>query len=388
MTTQKISPQAQARQKAIRDITVYGMIMDAILSAIKISTGFITMSTALVADGLHSLSDMVTDIFVLIVNRYAHNDPDDDHPYGHARYETVGTLILGLSLITVGLFMANNYLMQLINNTITTHASTWALAIAALSIAGKEWQYRFTLKVAKKVRSTLLEANAWHSRSDAFSSVVVLFGIAATLYGYPQVEVIAALFVAYLIARMGTKMAWGALEELMDKGLEKGQQDALLDALVRIPSIINVHQLRTRRMSNHILLDAHVQVAPDISVSEGHQINEFAMSKLRKIEPDLKDITLHIDHEEDDDFNEGGPLAPLRPEIEAYLARYVHLNRYHEMTVHYDQQTVQLVLLFEATPDAACYEDCNAAIAGATWLTKISLIQPIASFSDNAEDDQ
>lgn len=388
MTAPKISSHAKNRQKAIRDITVYGMVMDAILSATKISVGFVTASTALVADGLHSLSDMITDIFVLIVNRYAHNDPDDDHPYGHARYETVGTLILGLSLITVGLFMAANYLSQLINNSITTHGSGWALAVAAVSILGKEWQYRFTLKVAKKVRSSLLEANAWHSRSDAFSSVVVLFGIAATLYGYPQVEVIAALFVAYLIARMGTKMAWGALEELMDKGLEKSHQDTLFDTLVRIPSIIGVHQLRTRRMSNHILLDAHVQVAPHISVSEGHQINEFAMSELRKIEPDLKDITLHIDHEKDEDMDNDWTLAPLRPEIESYLAAFDFLQHYNEMTVHYDQQSVQLALQFDNTPDARCYEECQTAIAGADWLTNITLTQKITSFSNRESSDQ
>lgn len=388
MTTQNTSPHSQVRQKAIRDITLYGMVMDGVLSATKIAVGFVTTSTALIADGLHSLSDMITDIFVLIVNRYAHNDPDDDHPYGHARYETVGTLILGLSLITVGVLMAANYLSQLISNNITTHGSSWALVIAAVSILGKEWQYRFTLKVAKKVRSSLLEANAWHSRSDAFSSVVVLFGIAATLYGYPQVEIIAALFVAYLIARMGTKMAWGALEELMDKGLEKSQQDALFDTLVRIPSIINVHQLRTRRMSNHILLDAHVQVAPHISVSEGHQINEFAMSELRKVEPDLKDITLHIDHEEDDDVDEDWVLAPLRPEIEGYLARYELLPHYQEMTVHYDQQTIHLSLQFDNPPDPRCYEECQAAIAGADWLTSITLSQKITSFSGDGASDQ
>lgn len=375
---------ADFRQKAIHTVTLYGMVMDLTLSVAKILSGVVVNSTALIADGLHSLSDMLTDILVLIVNKLAHEDPDEDHPYGHARFETVGTLLLGVVLLSVGATMGLEYGGQLLNNEISTHPSKWALLIVFISLIGKEWQFRFTMKVAKKVRSSLLEANAWHSRTDSFSSFIVLIGISATLLGYPQIEIISALFVAYLIARMGSKMSWGALQELMDKGLTNEQQKVLLDSLKNTQGIVSVHQLRTRKMSNQILLDAHIQVASRISVSEGHQINEYAMSKLREIEPELQDITLHIDHEADDLVCEW-KLAPLRHEIEDYLLKFNSLKNYSSITVHYHNQNVCLELLFTQEINEMVRVECQQAIDESNWLKEIKLIQLDAIYYKNTE---
>jgi len=365
---------SKTRQKAIHEVTVYGMLMDLILSVAKIVSGYMVSSTALVADGIHSFSDMLTDILVLIINRFSHEDPDEEHPYGHARFETAGALILGAVLFLLGASMALEYGKQLLDQQITTLPSQIGLLVVLMSILGKEWQFRFTMTVAKRVNSSLLEANAWHSRTDSISSIVVLIGLAATIAGFPIIEILAAIFVAFLIGRMGFKMGSEAIQELMDKGLTYSQQQLLKNTLKDVPGIESVHMLRTRRMANQIFLDAHIQVASRISVSEGHQINEYAMSRLREVEHDIRDITLHIDHEPDDNFIHL-QLAPQRQEIEDFINQYPGISGYQRLVIHYINQAVELELCFDNLPDNSLHEQCRLAIDNANWLSEIRIFQ-------------
>lgn len=364
----------EQRQKIIHNITLYGMIMDIILSGLKVFVGILVHSTALVADGIHSLSDMVTDIFMLIINKISHAEPDDDHPYGHARFETLGTVMLGMVLFAVGVFMGIEYVNQLISQEARALPSWWALLVVVLSLAGKEWQFRFTLSAAKKARSAMMEANAWHSRSDALSSLVVLIGIGATLAGYAQVEVVAAVFVAILIAHMGFKLAWDAVNQLADKGIEPELQAEIEKDIRSIAGVVDVHMLRSRLMGNQIFIDVHIQVDEQVSVSEGHQIGEWVMGKLHQTHPDLKDITLHIDYENDLEAGEPIPeeLAPLRPDIEQYLQRFPKLSTYDTLQIHYYRQTAILELTFRAKPEGIDQE-IKEAISQAEWLTDIKL---------------
>jgi len=384
MTTTK-PVDSKVRQKAIHNITVYGMLMDLVLSFTKIVSGYMVSSTALVADGIHSFSDMLTDILVLIINRFSHEDPDEEHAYGHARFETAGTLILGIILFLLGASMAFEYGQELLQQQISTLPSQIGIVVVILSIVGKEWQFRFTMKVAKKVNSSLLEANAWHSRTDSISSIVVLIGLGATIAGYPVIEILAAIFVAFLIGRMGFKMASDAIQELMDKGLTHSQQELLKNTLKSVPGIVSVHMLRTRRMANQIFLDAHIQVASRISVSEGHQINEYAMSRLREFERDIRDITLHIDHEPDDSYIQL-KLAPQRREIENFIKQYPELAAYRTLIIHYINQSVELDICFDKLPTDEIKHQCRLAIENANWLSEIRLSQQHQTFQKGAND--
>lgn len=363
------------REKIVHNITVYGMVMDIFLSAAKLIIGAIYHSPGLVADGVHSLSDMLTDIFVLVINRFAHDAPDEEHPYGHARFETVGTVLLGAILLLVALGMGYEYAQQLISKHSPVQPSAWALVIVVLSLFGKEWQYRFTLAAARKVNSPMLEANAWHSRSDAFSSLVVLVGVSATLLGYPLVETVAALLVAVLIGKMGFSLSWNALHQLTDKGLTAEQHAICIEALQNTPGVVNVHMLRGRLMSHQIFIDVHIQVSASISVSEGHQIGELAMVNVRNALRDVKDITLHIDYEADDAmcFIE---YAPLRNEIEQALKAYPTLNSFEKLQIHYRKQRVDLELSFTEAPDTAKLTDEIKTMQKAySWLRHIKCLQ-------------
>ncbi|AJQ95183.1 putative Co/Zn/Cd cation transporter [Gynuella sunshinyii YC6258] len=332
----------------------------------------------MIADALHSFSDLISDILILVINRFSHNDPDENHPYGHARFETLGTVLLGSILLIVGISMGYEYGSDLINTTSDVQPSWFSLAIVFISLLCKEWQYRFTLVAAKKIRSPLLEANAWHHRSDAFSSLVVFIGVLSTLAGYPIVETIAALFVAVLISKMGFSLAWDAIQQLVDHGISAELKNEISKTLSSIPGVRNTHMLRGRLMSNHIFIDAHIQVASDISVSEGHQIGDWAMRKLRASQQDVQDITLHVDYEADN-VSESPTLAPLRPEIESALKNYPALSHYDDLIIHFYQQKVHTVLIFNEF-DECIYEEAERAIEEISWLDSIRILKQIRTY--------
>ena len=232
--------------------------IDAVLTVFKLLVGILARSPALIADALHSLSDLGTDILALVLGKLAQHGPDEDHPYGHARYETMGTAVLGTALIMVALGIGVENVKALIHGDSST--PHWAALIAvAISIVSKEGLFHYTMKYAKLTRSNLLEANAWHSRSDSLSSVVVFIGIVCSLAGFPFVEYLAALGVAALIGKMGAQLAWDAVQDLIDRGVSTEQQQAYKQTLQRVEDIIDVHLLRSRIMGSDVFIDAHVK---------------------------------------------------------------------------------------------------------------------------------
>lgn len=364
------APTDKERASTITAITLYGMLMDIFLSIIKLCVGFLFHSPGLIADGMHSFSDMVSDIFVLIINRFAHDEPDVQHPYGHARFETLGAAIIGLMLILVAAGLGFEYVQDLFYLQSHAQPSFVALAVVVLSLLGKEWQFRFTMKAAKRINSKLLEANAWHSRSDALSSLVVLFGVAATLAGFPLVETVAAIVVALMIGKMGFELSWDALQQLLDTGLSEEQHNTCLKALAETDGVIDVHMLRGRLMSHQIFIDVHIQVAPQLSVSEGHQIGEWAMKNVKQALADVKDITLHIDYEEDDHLCIL-EFAPLRPQIEKALQDFPTLCQYQQLDIHYCKQQVSLELEFKQAPGDLLNTEINEMTDQYNWLQNV-----------------
>lgn len=242
------------------------------LSAAQFAVGVLSHSQALVADAAHSLSDLVGDGVVLLAARHSHKDADAGHPYGHQRFETAAALALGALLLAVGAGMVWAALGRLENPAAIPQVHAIALWVALGTLAAKELLFRYMLAVAKRVKSSLLVANAWHARSDAASSLVVALGIAGNLAGYAILDPIAAAIVGFLIGRMGWKFGWSALDDLMDHAADDEEVAAIRRTLQQTPGIQGVHDLRTRKMGDMVIVDAHIEVDAALSVEQGHAI--------------------------------------------------------------------------------------------------------------------
>jgi cation diffusion facilitator family transporter len=308
------------RYQATRRVTVIGAILDLVLGVAKIATGHLAGSQALAADGVHSLSDLATDFMVIWAAREASREPDENHPYGHQRIETLGTIVLGIVLVVVAIGIAWDAAGSALGGKVTTPGIA-ALIVAAASVFSKEAIFRYTMKVANQLDSGLLRSNAWHSRSDALSSVVVIVGVAGSIMGYTYFDALAAIVVAAMILWVGGKMTWSGVEDLIDTGVQPGKVRKIEETVNDVHGVRDIHDLRTRRMGNEIYLDGHVRVDPRVSVSEGHRIGEAVRHRLSREFSDITDITIHIDAEDDASYQKSAHL-PLRKDTDALLNEY------------------------------------------------------------------
>lgn len=309
-------PAHPVRFAAARKSTWVSIIINLILTLMQVLAGFFGKSQSLMADGLHSFADLVSDVLVLFANRHGNKHADADHPYGHARIETAASLILGASLaaLGIGLLIAAGVRLQHPEHVQAVHPFT--LWVAIIALAAKEGMFRYMLAVAQRVRSQMLVANAWHARSDAASSLVVIVGIIGNLLGYTFLDLVAAAVVGVMIAHMGIKFSRDALLELVDTGLDEDEVRAIRNTLKSTPGVMGLHELRTRKMADNALVDAHIMVDPKISVSEGHFIAEAARIAVLK-HHQVMDVMVHIDPEDD---------ARARPNL--------HLPQRHLLLAH------------------------------------------------------
>jgi len=266
------SHSAAQRSAAASRSTWVSVAVNVILSTTQIVVGVLAKSQGLIADGIHSLSDLVADFVVLFAGHHSQKDADEDHPYGHHRFETAASLALGVILLAVGVGMLWSALQKLQSpDTIpTVHASALWVAFAAL--VSKELLFRYMLRVAKAVKSSMLVANAWHARSDAASSLVVAIGLIGNLAGYPLLDPIAALIVGFMVAKMGWSFGWDALHDLMDRAVDEEEVQAIRQTLLSTPGVAGVHDIRTRKMGDMIVVDAHLEVDATMTVEAGHNI--------------------------------------------------------------------------------------------------------------------
>ncbi|MCG7199899.1 cation diffusion facilitator family transporter [Marinobacter pelagius] len=353
-TVSTASPAQEAlnrEMKAASRVTIIGMILDAVLGFIKVIGGALFNSQALLVDGIHSFTDVASDLVVLGVMRISRQEPDENHPYGHQRIETFGTLLLGSILIAVGAALAWENVLRLLAGGISDVPGWPVLVAAALSVAGKEWIYHYTRHVGKAIRSDLIIANAWHSRTDAFSSVVVLFSTIGAMMGWEWLDVLAAVVIALIIIHIGWKFTWDSVKELVDTGLSREDTETLKAIARDTDGVRNVHELRSRRMGHDILLDIHLVVRPDISVSEGHQIGMQVVSGMRDALDNIRDINFHIDAENDEEQLPTSERLPSRQEIRHTLEdRIGELPANSRLRLHYLKNKVHLELFFD-NPD-------------------------------------
>lgn len=287
------------RQRLAKHSTWVSIYVNLLLTVVQIAVGWLARSQALMADGLHSLSDLVSDGVVLFATRHAGKDADEDHPYGHARFETAASLFLGGVLMVVGVGMCWTAAEKLQDSANIPRVAPLALWLALFALVAKEALFRYMLAIGERLRSSLLIANAWHARSDAASSLVVALGIAGNLAGFHLADTLAAAAVGFMVARMGWQFGFDAFSDLTDRGLEPDAVAAIRQTLLDTPGVDDVHELRTRKMGDFAVVDAHLRVAPNLSVSEGHRIAESARQAVQRRHRSL-DVLIHIDPEDDD----------------------------------------------------------------------------------------
>jgi cation diffusion facilitator family transporter len=282
------------RAKATQQSTLVSVVVNLLLSLGQITTGLIAGSQGLVADGIHSLSDLVADFVVLFAAHHSKKEADEDHPYGHHRYENAASLVLGGLLLAVGLGMIWAAAHKLAVPEDIPKVRIAALWVAVIALLAKESLFRYMLRVGERVRSSMLIANAWHARSDAASSLVVAGGIVGNLAGYPLLDPVAALIVGLLIVKMGFGFAWTALHDLMDRGVDTETLNGIRAMLLNTPGVLGLHDLRTRKMADLIVVDVHLEINGNISVREGHDIADEAERRIRRAFPVLTVMT-HVD---------------------------------------------------------------------------------------------
>jgi cation diffusion facilitator family transporter len=274
--------------------TWISVVVNVLLTITQITVGLLAKSQGLVADGIHSMSDLVADFVVLFASHHSKKDADADHPYGHQRFETAASLVLGVLLLAVGVGMLWSAVHKLESPETVPQVHIVALWVAGAALVAKEALFRYMLAVAKRVKSSMLVANAWHARSDAASSLVVGVGITGNLLGFPILDPIAALIVGFMVAKMGWSFGWDALQDMMDRAVDDEEVGAIRQTLTDTPGVSGVHDVRTRKMGDMIIVDAHIEVDATLSVEAGHDIAVAAQQRVMQHHRVLHLMT-HVD---------------------------------------------------------------------------------------------
>ncbi len=335
---------------AAQKVTWIGAVTNAVISILKLIIGSIFNSAALVADGIHSLSDLATDFMVVLILRISGKGPDESHPWGHGHFETVGTALLGSLLIAVAGALAYESLVFLFS-TAEFQIPEWpALIVAILSVLSKEWIYRYTLAVGKAVKSELLIANAWHSRTDALSSIIVFIGVLGAMAGFPWLDSIAAAMVAIFVAKIGWDLTWNSFKQLVGTALPIEQVTQFRNKILAIEGVKDVHDFKTRTMGSQKLLEFHIQVCPWLSASEGHHIGVQVCNKLKE-DQEVGHIIFHIDTygQQEESTEPDQPALPHRqlitPIIKTTLKKALGNPEFHRINLYYQQGQVDIDIL-------------------------------------------
>lgn len=282
------------REAATKRSTWVSVVVNLCLTFSQVVAGVISGSQGLIADGIHSLSDLIADFVVLLAVHHSKKEADEHHHYGHQRYENAASMVLGGLLLAVGVGMIWSAAHKLEAPETIPTVHILALWVALAALAAKEMLFRYMLAVAERVRSSMLVANAWHARSDAASSLVVAIGIGGNLLGFPLLDPIAALIVGFMVGKMGWSFFWEALHDLMDRAATEDQVAGIAAEILATPGVLGLHELKTRKAGDMILADVHLEVDGSLTVAEGHEIARNAKLQVMAKHPVLYLMT-HVD---------------------------------------------------------------------------------------------
>ncbi len=306
MVKHELTPEEQhdlsLHVREVKRVTWVALIINILLSAFKITAGTIGSSQAVAADGVHSISDTSTDLAVLIGVRYWSAPPDETHPHGHRRIETVITLLIGLVLALIAVGLSYNAIVTL-GVEHTESPDMIALVAALVSIFIKETLYQWTVYVGRKADSPAVVANAWHQRSDALSSIPAALAVGGAIYRseWYFLDHIGAVLVSLLILHAACKIAWPALKELTDHGAPEDASKRIEEICLSTDGVIQIHKIRTRRIGPGLQVDLHIQVKESLSVRQGHDISEMVKSRLREEGPRVIDAIIHLEPFDDEE---------------------------------------------------------------------------------------
>lgn len=291
----------EERVKAIYRVTLVGTAVNVVLTIAKLLAGIFGRSSAMVADAVHSASDFATDLVVLVFVKISAKPKDDDHDYGHGKYETLATLIIGLALaaVGIGIFVSGaRSIAHVLGGGTIPSPEPIALVAAVVSIVAKEWLYRYTVAVGRRVESSSVIANAWHHRSDAFSSIGTLIGIGCAYFlggKWRIADPIAAIVVAALIVKVAIGLVRSGLDELLEKSLPADVENEILEILTANPAVTMPHNLRTRRIGSGIAIDAHIRVDGNMTVLDAHKLTIVIEKALKERFGDNTIVSLHVE---------------------------------------------------------------------------------------------
>lgn len=286
--------ESHVRFQAARKSTWVSVVVNCFLTLGQIITGIFSGSQGLIADGIHSLSDLIADFVVIVANNKSKKEPDEDHNYGHFRYENGASLILGSLLFIVGLGMLWSAINKIHNPDTIPQVHIIALWVALIALVFKELLFRYMLAVATRVKSSMLVANAWHARSDAASSLVVALGIIGNLLGFKFLDPVAALIVGLIVAKMGYSFMSDSLHDLMDKAVDSDTEKEIKSTLLATEGVLGVHDFKTRKVGDLIIVDVHLDIDSHLSVKEGHDIAVNARKRVLENHRVLNVMT-HVD---------------------------------------------------------------------------------------------
>ncbi|OJA00929.1 cation transporter [Rickettsiella grylli] len=310
-----------ARYHQTRAIALWGGLKNLLLAGLKIIFGIIGHSHGLLADGVHSLSDLMVDLLVIIASKFGNKAADENHPYGHGRIETAATVLLAILLALAALAIIVNAVTTIHRIHVKETPSQIVLWIALSSILLNELIYFWTKHIAIQIKSNLLMSNAWHHRSDSFSSMAVAFGVVGAWLGFPKLDAVAAIVVGLMILKTAWNFGWYSIRELVDTALSTEETEKIKRFIKKVSGVKAIHQLRTRSIAGSIFCDVHVLVDPFITVSEGHYIGQEVEKRLIASFPDITDVTVHIDTE-DDELTSPSYNLPDRPTLQKMLLHY------------------------------------------------------------------
>lgn len=284
----------QEREQKIRSVTLQGALINILLMIFKILTGILVKSSALIADGIHSLSDLATDFVILLGTRFSNRPADESHPYGHRKIETLSSLLVASVLMAVGvgfIWTAGTS----ISRKEVNFPGIALLLVAGISVVSKEYVFYKTRKIAQKTHSAALYANAWHHRSDSFSSLAVLAGGVAGLIGWGYADSAAAILVGIMVMGVGGKIFYDNLVELTEHAADSNSVKTIEKVLSEEKMLSGFHALRTRSFGGELFLDVHILVDPSLSVLESHDITVDLEKKINEKLSKPANILIHIE---------------------------------------------------------------------------------------------
>ncbi len=331
-----------------KKVTYLGMGCNLFLALLKLILGIISRSSALIADAIHSFSDLVTDFVCIWSLKHAEEPEDEEHPYGHGRIESFGTAIIGVLLVVVGVGIIISVVEHLLSSPLEV-PTPLAIVGALISIFVKEGLFQYTKKEGLRINSKIVIANAWHHRTDSISSVAALVGIVGAQLGYPFLDPIAALVVSAIIIKAGSDITYEAYNDLIDTSASEEMKKKIIDIIVKTDGVRAFHDLRSRIIGGKIWLEVHVVVQPRISITEGHTISELVKSRLIKELDEVYDVIVHADAEDDReaiiyDFKRKKTDSEIREIVDNTPLK----GSSFKSTIHYLAENQELELKFQS----------------------------------------